>query len=124
MAMSKRGKRRLEYFLYKVWNSNHQGVYSLFFSFLSRGPPRFSYGFRIRNPMISDSTSKIFLDFGFQKQKFHGFRSGFFYTGNSREGQRLEKRFRDNHVMFYYDSVAWRATKKIESQEKMCYVQL
>ena len=28
MAMSKRGKRRLEYFLYKVWNSNH-----LFFVF-------------------------------------------------------------------------------------------
>ena len=75
-------------------------------------------GFRIPNPRISDSTSKIFSDFGFHKQKFRGFRSGFFYTGNSREGQRLEKPFRDNCVMFYYDLVAWRSTKKIESQEK------
>ena len=33
MAMNKRGKRQWEYLLYKVWNSNHMGVSSLFFIF-------------------------------------------------------------------------------------------
>ena len=42
MAMSKRGKRRLEYLLYKVWNSNHQGVSSLFFSFFIKRATKIS----------------------------------------------------------------------------------